>query len=130
MIALLRHLVADCGEEIRQTIAAFDRWTGENADLAQSDALGASLLGSPDPAQTPFPSFAVIEYPFRGRTVRRLGFMNTVYQLQQVQDIADGLDREGARRFRNVLNQIDGGWMLDLRAARRVKYEGYHYVLA
>ena len=130
LIPLLRHLVADCGEEIRETIAAFNRWTDANDDLAQRDALGASLLGSPDPAHTPFPSFALIEYPFRGKNVRRLGFMNTVYQLQQVQEIADRLDAQGARRFRQVLDQVDGGWMLDLRAARRVKYAGYHYVLA
>ena len=125
LVSFIRYLFSDGGPEVRETIFAYNRWMKENPNFASGDVL------KPEGSQSaPHPGFSWIEYGLRGTTIKRMGFIDTVYQVQEVAKIVDALEETHKKRLREALGSADYEWILNLRPQKSIKYELYQYVLS
>jgi len=106
-------------------VVAYNRWINSNAELAPGDVLKPQ--GS---AAAPHPGFAWIEYGLRGTTIRRMAFIDTVYQYQEVGKVVDQLSEADRRRLLHAIGNSGDDWIVTLRPDRAIRYELYNYVLA
>jgi hypothetical protein len=106
-------------------IATYNKWTEENAGLPA----GTAIQGDSDAAAGAHPLLGLFDYEFRGLQVRRQVFSDALYHFQRVLDVVAGLDSEGRARFEKVVSRTGGEAVLSAHLKRRIKSEGYRFVL-
>jgi glutathione S-transferase len=121
LTAFLCYLFSDYGPELQTTIHLFNEWV-------QSKGLQAnSAIKETKGFNSPHPIFGQFEYKLRETTIKRVAFIDTVYQYQYVARLIDSLREDDQSRFRAQLKGVGGEWLMDLRAAQILAYRGYHY---
>ena len=116
----------------------FAQWTpGLTADAAQFEAWLADLDSAPagtmvaqEGKRQVHPHVGMVEYDWRGTTVRRASHIHSLWHLARAQAAADGLDGAAAERLRGLLDRTDGHALMRCRTSRALKRDNNVVVLA
>jgi len=74
--------------------------------------------------------FGKVHYELRGRRVVKLGMVDTIYQFQFATNVLEDLKGKDRDDVNNLLGDTGGGWMLETRAHKTIRYENYTYTIA
>ena len=117
---------------------AFAQW--EAGIAADAACFNAWLAGLPDPAPSTIvalngqrsvhPHVGMVEYPWRGMTMRRASHIHSLWHLSRAQDAAGALSGEAAEWLTALLARTGGEKVMATTTSRRMTRENNVLVLA
>jgi glutathione S-transferase len=121
---VLRLAFADWGPGLAADAAQFGRWLGTLADPAPG------TLVSHDGARQVHPHVGMIEYPWRGVTLRRASQPHSLWHFARAQALAADLDAAARTRLDALLQRTGGSATMALTTARPITRQDNVLVLA
>lgn len=122
--AVLRVAFAQWEAGIAADAACFDTWLAGLSDPAPGTIV--SLNGQ----RQVHPHVGMIEYPWRGGTMRRASHIHSLWHLARAQDAARALSGEAAERLAALLARTGGAKVMATTSSRRMTRENNVLVLA
>ncbi len=122
--AVLKLIFADWTPGLAADAACFNAW------VKSQPSLTAGHLVSADGTRKIHPSIGMIEYPWRGGTMRRASTPHGLWHFNKTADYARGLGGEARTRFNALLARTGGTEAMAITLARPMKRQDYALVLA
>lgn len=123
LLPFLSYLAVDILPEITATIERFNVWVSEELPTRSDGSLD-------DPNMpTAHPDCGEINYSLRGQSVSRLGFIDTVYQYQQVLSQLDSLPGDTRTTFDTLMDKCGASSLAKVRPNKTIRYTNYRYFL-
>lgn len=125
LLNFIRYIFRDCSAELKATVETYNNYIDDHPSFKRGDELEA--FGTPRSAH---PMFGKVHYELRGRRVVKLGMVDTIYQFQFATKVLEALKGKDRDDVNNLLGDTGGGWMLETRAHKTIRYENYTYTIA
>ena len=122
--AVLRVAFAQWEAGIAADAACFDTWLAGLSDPAPGTIV--ALNGQ----RQVHPNVGMVDYPWRGGTMRRASHIHSLWHLARAQDAARALSGEAAERLAAVLARTGGAKVMATTTSRRMTRENNVLVLA
>lgn len=94
--------------------AAFERWLAALSDPAPG------TIVSQDSKRQVHPHVGMVEYAWRGITMRRASHMHSLWHLARAQAAADALDKDAAAQLAALLDRTGGAAVMATRTSRPI----------
>jgi len=123
LLPFLRYVATDVAPEVIATIDRFNVWVVDEAALNADRSLDdPTSLGA-------HPNCGEIRYDLRGQQIRRVGFVDTVYQFQQVLKQVSSMPSEARSAFQTLLRETGLVELFERKPTKSIRYADYRYFL-